>query len=1188
MTSAPKTSAGGAAGTSSEDTEVTGAQLIADALKKQGVEYIFGVVGIPIIEIAFAAQQAQIKYIGMRNEQAASYAASAIGYLTGKPGVCLTVSGPGLIHALGGMANAQVNKWPMLVIAGSSDQPQESMGAFQEFPQVESARLYSKYAARISSLDRAPFFVEKAIRSTVYSPAGVSYLDIPGDLVNGSINTSQVEQVKKYLEPPRPAASSESLQQFFSLLKQSQKPLVIVGKGCSYGVAEQEAKQFIEQYNLPFLATPMGKGTLDDRHPLAVGAARSTALQDADCIILLGARLNWMLHFGKSPRFDQNVKIIQIDNDTNELHNNIQSALAIQADLKTVLKQLYEKETSWKYSTSTQWWSLLKKKLSANKQRSEALINSKESSMLNYYSAFNAIQAIIPKDAIIVSEGANTMDIGRTMLLNSKARHRLDAGTFGTMGVGPGFAVAAAIYCQDHEPNKRVICVEGDSAFGFSGMEFETAARYNLPIIFIIINNGGIYAGVDPEAFQDMAKNNAALSLPPTSLMQANYERIAGAFGCQGYLARSLEEVKKSVESALAEKTRPSIINVFIEPSSGRVQQKFRKRIFHPITSCCTTKNRDEQQTNLLQEHNKNTEAPIRNEDFEATGFVIDPQNYIYHYWLGIISLAVIYNFLLIPARYSFKDMDKQLKILWISLDYIFDSVYLIDIFIQSRTGYFSHGLFVRNHHVLSRKYFTSREFYFRDLLSIIPTDLIYLIPSFRFVSIIRCNRFLRINRLLEFQELTESRTRFPNAFRIWCLVCLTLTLIHWNCCAYVLTCQYLGFGTDRWVLPNSAKNETVLMLYTYCFYWSTLLLSTIGDVPLPTKRPEYVFVLFDYMIGILIFATIIGSLGTMISSQNQSRQQVREKMDEIKRYMKFRAVNRKLESKVIKWLDYLYTNRQVLNEEMVLNSDLSGELRKDLAIKVHLESLQQVKLFNDCEPNLLVELVTKLKPIFYGPDDYVCQKGDIGKEMYIIKRGQLAVVSDDGKTTFVVLKEGSVFGEISILNIPGSKNGNRRTANVKSLGYSDLYTLRKEDLWLVLDNYPESLSKILEKGKSILRKDNLLDETLMDSKRHVEQEQLLSVQNRIKKLLDTEKSLNNRITIFFDAYIESIRKFKKQLSGMEYHYEARKPSVTATPLTPPPASAPVVPFFLNQWKAHTAANLLRFKSMPSGQIDED
>ncbi|CAF3421351.1 unnamed protein product [Rotaria sp. Silwood1] len=262
----------------------------------------------------------------------------------------------------------------MIVLGGSSDQPQESMGAFQEFPQVEAARLFSKYAARISSLERVPFFVEKAVRSSIYSPSGVSYLDIPGELVTSSINSSQIEQPPKHQAPPKPAASRESLGEFFNLLKQSKKPLVIVGKGCSYGFAEEELKKFIEQYNLPFLATPMGKGTLDDRHPLSVGAARSTALKDADCIILLGARLNWMLHFGKPPRFDPDVKIVQIDTDTNELHNNVQSALAIQADLNTVLKQLNENETKWKYDAATQWWNLLRKKLAANKQRSDRFL----------------------------------------------------------------------------------------------------------------------------------------------------------------------------------------------------------------------------------------------------------------------------------------------------------------------------------------------------------------------------------------------------------------------------------------------------------------------------------------------------------------------------------------------------------------------------------------------------------------------------------------------------------------------------------------------------------------------------------------------------------------------------------------------------------------------------------------------
>ncbi|CAF1307575.1 unnamed protein product, partial [Didymodactylos carnosus] len=532
--------------------ERNGAQVLAEAFKRQGIEYIFGVVGIPIIEVAFAAQQCNLKYIGMRNEQSASYAASAIGYLTGKPAVLLTVSGPGLIHGLGGMANAQ----------------------------VESARLYSKYATRITSLEKIPFFVEKAVRSTIYGAAGVSYLDIPGDLVTASVNSNQIENIPQCPPPPAFGTTRENISQFIDLLHKSERPLVVVGKvklcviGCAQGFAEQAVKEFVERFHLPFLSTPMGKGVLQDKHTLSVGAARSTALKDSDLIILLGARLNWMLHFGKEPRYNSNVKIIQIDSDPSELHNNVQSTLAIQGDLKTVLNQVKEDETKWKFEKDSKWWNILKKKLEQNKQRSDALINSKESSMLNYYSAFNTIQSLLPENCIIVSEGANTMDIGRTMLLNSSARHRLDAGTFGTMGVGPGFAIAAATYCQDHQPDKRVICVEGDSAFGFSGMEFETAARYNLPIIFIIINNGGIYAGVDKETYTELTKQDPRINLPPTSLMQANYEKIADAFSCKGYLATTIDEIQKALKEALNEKHRPTIINVLIEPSAGRVQQE--------------------------------------------------------------------------------------------------------------------------------------------------------------------------------------------------------------------------------------------------------------------------------------------------------------------------------------------------------------------------------------------------------------------------------------------------------------------------------------------------------------------------------------------------------------------------------------------------------------------------------------
>lgn len=558
--------------------EVTGAQLIAESLKSQKVEYMFGIVGVPVIEVAMAAQAAGIKYVGMRNEQAACYAASAVGYLTGRPGACLVVSGPGLIHALGGMANANMNCWPVVVIGGSSDQNQETAGAFQEFPQVEACRLYSKFSARPSSLEAIPSVVEKAVRTSMYGRPGACYVDIAGDMVNAKVDRSKVRFVSCCPPPPVSSADHAAITQAITVLKQSERPLIIIGKGAAYGRAEAALKEFVELSGLPFLPTPMGKGVLPDDHPNCVAAARSRALLQADVILLLGARLNWMLHFGLPPRFDPDVKIIQVDLCAEEIGNNVRPAVALLGDVNAVVTQLLEcvRKESWKYSSSTEWWSTLKDKVAANAKISKALAL-QSSVPMNYYTVFHQVSQLLPHDCIIVSEGANTMDIGRTMLNNYLPRHRLDAGTFGTMGVGPGFAIAAAVVEKSENKGQRIICVEGDSAFGFSGMEVETMCRYNLPVIIIVVNNNGIYSGVDPVTWKEMAKMGDLTSIAPpvTLLPEARYDEVMTAFGGRGFLVRTAEELRSALQLSLSDWERPSLLNVLIDPSSDRKQQEF-------------------------------------------------------------------------------------------------------------------------------------------------------------------------------------------------------------------------------------------------------------------------------------------------------------------------------------------------------------------------------------------------------------------------------------------------------------------------------------------------------------------------------------------------------------------------------------------------------------------------------------
>lgn len=564
-------------GDASEE-QVSGAAVLARALKAQDVKYMFGIVGIPVTEIAIAAQQLGIRYVGMRNEQAACYAASAVGYLTGRPGVCLVVSGPGLVHALGGMANANMNCWPLIVIGGSSERCQETMGAFQEFPQVEACRLYSKFSVRPSSIEAIPSIIEKAVRSSIYGRPGACYIDIPADFVNLQVNVNSIKYVECCMPPPISMAETSAVQMAASVIRNAKQPLLIIGKGAAYAHAEEGIRKLVEQCKLPFLPTPMGKGVIPDNHPNCVAAARSRALQFADVIVLFGARLNWILHFGLPPRYQPDVKFIQIDICAEELGNNVRPAVTLLGDINAVTKQLLEQfdKTPWQYPPESKWWNTLKEKMKSNEAASKELA-SKKSLPMNYYTVFYHVQEQLPRDCMVVSEGANTMDIGRTVLQNYLPRHRLDAGTFGTMGVGLGFAIAAAIVAKDRNPGQRVICVEGDSAFGFSGMEVETICRYNLPIVLLVVNNNGIYQGIDTVSWKEMLKFGDATALaPPMCLLpNAHYEQVMTAFGGNGYFVQTREELQESLRKSLADTTKPSLINIMIEPQSMRKAQDF-------------------------------------------------------------------------------------------------------------------------------------------------------------------------------------------------------------------------------------------------------------------------------------------------------------------------------------------------------------------------------------------------------------------------------------------------------------------------------------------------------------------------------------------------------------------------------------------------------------------------------------
>ncbi|XP_073470750.1 cyclic nucleotide-gated channel alpha-3 isoform X1 [Aquarana catesbeiana] len=508
--------------------------------------------------------------------------------------------------------------------------------------------------------------------------------------------------------------------------------------------------------------------------------------------------------------------------------------------------------------------------------------------------------------------------------------------------------------------------------------------------------------------------------------------------------------------------------------------------------------------------------------------FVIDPASNFYYRWLSIISIPVLYNWCFLVCRACFNELQKKYVILWLVLDYIADFVYLADTLVRFRTGFLEQGLLVKDSKKL-RDYYKKTMQFRLDMLSLVPTDLAYFKLGINFPEL-RFNRLLRFARMFEFFDRTETRTNYPNIFRIGNLVLYILIIIHWNACIYFAISKAIGFGTDTWVYPNISHPEYGRMArkYIYCLYWSTLTLTTIGETPPPVKDIEFLFVVFDFLIGVLIFATIVGNVGSMISNMNASRAEFQSKIDSIKQYMQFRNVSKDLEARVIKWFDYLWTNKKTMDEKEVLKS-LPDKLKAEIAINVHLDTLKKVRIFQDCEAGLLVELVLKLRPQVFSPGDYICRKGDIGREMYIIKEGKLAVVADDGITQFVVLSDGSYFGEISILNIKGSKTGNRRTANIRSIGYSDLFCLSKDDLMEALTEYPDAKTALEEKGRQILMKDGLIDEEA--AKAGADPKDL---EEKVDKMETAFDSLQTRFARLLADYNSTQLKLKQRITKVE------------------------------------------------------
>ena len=556
--------------TDSQSQEVTdGFHLVIDALKINGIDTIFGLPGIPITDFARKAQAEGMRVISFRHEQNAGNAAAIAGFMTQKPGICLTVSAPGFLNGLTALTNATTNCFPMILISGSSEREIVDLqqGDYEEMDQLAIAKPLCKAAFRVLHAEDIGVGIARAIRAAVSGRPGGVYLDLPAKLFGQTVE-AQVgkNSLIKVVDPaPRQIPAPDAVQRALDLLKGAKRPLILLGKGAAYAQADEDIRALVERTGIPYLPMSMAKGLLPDTHDQSAAAARSFVLPGADVVLLIGARLNWLLSHGKGKTWggkDHKAwggqKFIQIDISPQEMDSNVRIDAPLVGDIGSCVGALLAGIGSGWARPPADWLGAIEERKSKNLAKMAETL-AKDPVPMNFHSALNVVRDIVKAnpDAVLVNEGANALDFTRSIVDMYKPRKRLDVGTWGIMGIGMGFAVGAAVVGRD-----PVIAIEGDSAFGFSGMEVETICRYNLPVCIVIMNNNGVYGGTDknPTGGPDVA--------PTVFVKGARYDRMMEAFGGVGVNATTPAELRRAMEEAIRSR-KPTLINAVIDETAG-------------------------------------------------------------------------------------------------------------------------------------------------------------------------------------------------------------------------------------------------------------------------------------------------------------------------------------------------------------------------------------------------------------------------------------------------------------------------------------------------------------------------------------------------------------------------------------------------------------------------------------------
>lgn len=538
--------------------------ILAEALRRLGLNHVYGLVGIPVTEAAYAMQKVGINYYGFRFEQQAGMAAATHGYLTKQPGVLLTVSSLGFLNGLTATINATVNCYPMIQISGASD-PQMvdmDMGTYEQLDQLNAARPYVKAAFRCSHAKDIPRAVARAYREAVSGRPGGVYIDMTTPALAEIMDAADAE--KLYYEPvdvySTVAPTQAAVDRAVETLLAAKRPAVLLGKGAAYAQVDDKIRTLIETYKIPYLSMSMAKGLMPDAGPYSALSCRSTIMEQADVVMVIGARINWMLSFGRG-KWNPATKFIQLEIAPSEIDRNVPIAAPVVGDMGQSLDMILAGLKGKTMAADPQWLASLQEQTKAKDVKFAARLKDAATAMpMNHWTALGVIKPILESnpDVILVNEGANTLDDTRDTVNMSLPRHRIDCASWSIMGMGLGSCVGAAT-----STGKSVVAVLGDSAFGFSGMDFATVCRYKLPVTVVVFNNGGIYNGVG------VNPSGGDAPAPTTLDINAQYNLIGAAFGADNYLVKTPDDLDKALRAAIAAK-KPCLIDIQLAADSGK------------------------------------------------------------------------------------------------------------------------------------------------------------------------------------------------------------------------------------------------------------------------------------------------------------------------------------------------------------------------------------------------------------------------------------------------------------------------------------------------------------------------------------------------------------------------------------------------------------------------------------------